>query len=301
MSQQTTNYLKLIYQQQTRKKLSIPFIKTTTDTIPFILKIDNYFKVNREIPEHEQFQIIFDIMPEVAQIGFMTHCDEMTGAWVWSVEQEEQNSDNPTAESFCTVKELKAWFVKTWPPPQSRRDILSACSNASYRRNEDPNAVYHRIVAKMAQANKCISLINEGIMNAVDKLALLRNDEKYEIFLAVFYKNNTLDFAINKRAKQLVIKNNPKTLDALIRNIKFLHNRIMPSCVKGLDTAQYEYHEASKNDMNPFGSAKILGQKRKIFDNVIDDNPRKHKQSKIPCRYHPNCKKSNCTFYHAER
>ena len=240
------------FQQLAQLQNPVPFeVKFTgnhADTLYWVKAVTNYMDINLLEDNKMSFRCIFPSLPAGVRSLYMTEVRAVVAGDGEDVEVKK-------AERF-TVKYLKTWIIKKYPPMQSRVDFIKHLKRIRMRKDEDPIIVWNKLKSELAEVSSYIDTINESLHDD-KKMAALTNHNKWEICCSIFINNNNQsrlgnDGIINQETVRRIFKANPQKYDDFTNIFANIHDHVMPKCSYAIrEFKSYPYESSKSYHTNP--------------------------------------------------
>ena len=223
------------------------FTGTNHETLPWIFAAEKYLRVNGFTLPKLRFRRIFASMHNSYQNRYLL--------------------DTESDADSLTFEKLKAWVLKEYPPPKTKYEFKLNLKSMLMYKNEDPNIAYSRFKYKLAQINKAIATINEGIKaestflypdNAEEankyfkttKMFNVSIEDKREALTRMFVIRNNKsewnnDGVINGLVRKFLLKKDPRTMADWAVAFQHMKTQLIPRILDG--QKEYEYVSYPEN------------------------------------------------------
>ena len=283
---QMTKYQEIQLDNLHKTKFETKFTGDPKNTIPYLFKVDMFFKVQMINNPTVRFSTIFQTLPIKYREEFMI-----------------ENSD----KDDYTIHDLFDWIINTFPPPRSKFEFELTLKSITMRKAENPLNVYKRLQTIYSYIEKAINLINKGITNEKQKLLPFTNEFKADILSGIFIRKNDKvkfdnDHVLNKMVRKHCLKWSSHTMDDWKEIIKQF-NTIVKDVLSGDRKYQYTSYPPSttENDIYFFHNNRHKSRsnstkqpqfiKRKSFDRKRRQFGRNHNQRQNYKRQRISCLK----------
>ena len=294
-------YIRMLYETQNIVPFTTPFISTNKDTLTYILAIQQHLMTHAISDPLIKFRTIFSTIPKVYQDQFMIDAKQT------AVQNNKQPGD------YYTIEHFQKWIQAKFPPPHTRKELLTKLHKMIYKYNEHPTAVFTKFTTKLNKIEQCIEIINAGIPNIANQIPKITDREKYEALLDVFFhRNNQKHFkntgAINGKVHKCIDRNDPPNYAELVRVI---NNKLpaytMPKVRADDPKYQYKIYASTpgedslyftrnkSNNHNNDNNSEVINKnnknngkfnkkrRKRPYNNDKEQNGNKQKRSKQSC------------------
>ena len=215
MAEELKKVFSSLLETQSAAAFTDTFSELPIDTLRFLDRIDRYIKVHNLKDEALKFQRVFITLSVGIRDRFFI-----------------DNKD----ESVFTIKLLKQWLLKNYPPPFSKHHFHRNLNSMSMRKNEDPKRVYDIFMARKNKINAAIIQINYNLP-ADAKFGALDDEFLLDALNGIFIRrNNNPKYGnvgnINRETFNKVKKADPHTLDDYEEVFKNITSELFPYCLQ---------------------------------------------------------------------
>ena len=222
-------------------KFNYPFNGKNHETLTWIFAAEKYLRVNDFQTPKIQFQRIFDSMHPNYQNRYLM--------------------DTTNDPANLTFDKLKSWVLKEYPPPKTKYEFKLKLKSMMMYKNEDPNIAYSRYKYKLAQIEKAIKTINEGLKAESNelysedaakakshydstKLRQISSEDKREALTRMFViRNNKAEHnnngVINQLVHKYILKKDPRSIPDWNKVFQGMKRELIPRILDG--QKEYEY------------------------------------------------------------
>ena len=231
-------------------KFKHPFTGSNYETLTWIFAAEKYLRVNDFKSPRIQFQRIFASMHENYQNRYLI--------------------DTKLKENNLTFDALKAWVLKEYPPPKTKYEFKLTLKGMTMYKNEDPNIAYSRFKYKLAQIERAIEIINEGLKAQADdlypgdedkmkehfqsiKMLPISFEDQHEALVRMFVIRNNKsewnnDGIINDLVHKRILKRDPRTMGDWNKAFDEMKRNLVPRIMDGQKGYEFTSYPANKDD-----------------------------------------------------
>ena len=254
MANELREVFSTILQQQGAATFTAKFSELPVDTLKYLDRIDRYIKVHNLKDEGLKFQKIFTTLSVGIRERFFV-----------------DNKDT----ARLTIKILRAWLLKNYPPPFNKYHFERNVNTMIIRKNEDPKVVYDRFFARVAKINAAIDIMNESVDVEEQKMEHLRDEFWINALQGIFIRrNNNAKYknkgTLNRELFNRIKKEDPRTLGDWKGILENITTDLVPFCLQGHHDYKWIHYPADGTEYDIYSGFK-MHQSTNSNSNIVAD------------------------------